>query len=113
MNPIDTSPWIGGSAWESLLLIVLTGVIHLYGLAFIGARFVSVLGKSSDNGSFMPRFAVVISGTALLAILARNRGGYLGCCCTSVSLLGHESKAQTSIGPFAMRFLGSTCRKPL
>ena len=68
MNPIDISPWFGDWAW-SLPLIVLTVVIHVCGLALIGGRFVAVLGKSLDDRSFMPKFAMVIGGTALLATL--------------------------------------------
>ena len=69
MNPIDISPWIGDWAW-SLPLVVLTVIIHVCGLALIGGKFVAVLGESLDNNrSFMPKFAMVIGGTALLATL--------------------------------------------
>jgi hypothetical protein len=68
MNPISVGSWIGDWAW-SLPLIVLTVVIHVWGLALIGGKFVAVFGDSLDNHSFMPKFAVVIGGTALLAIL--------------------------------------------
>ena len=69
MNPIDISPWIGDWAW-SLPLVVLTVIIHVCGLALIGGKFVAVLGESLDsNRSFMPKFAMVIGGTALLATL--------------------------------------------
>jgi len=72
MHPMDISPWIGNWAW-SLPLIVVTVVIHACGLALIGGKFVAVLGESlgeSVNGpGFMPKFAVVIGGTALLATL--------------------------------------------
>jgi hypothetical protein len=66
MNPIDTLPWIGDWAW-SLPLIVLTVVIHVCGLALIGGKFVDVLGGSLDGRRFMPKFAMVIGGAALLA----------------------------------------------
>jgi hypothetical protein len=66
MNPIDIAPWIGDWAW-SLPLIVLTVVIHVCGLALIGGKFVAVLGKSLDARNFIPKFALVIGGTALLA----------------------------------------------
>jgi hypothetical protein len=68
MNPIDISPWIGDWAW-SLPLIVLTVVIHVCGLALIGGKFVSVLGEPVDARGFIPKFALVIGGTALLATL--------------------------------------------
>jgi hypothetical protein len=66
MNPIDIAPWIGDWAW-SLPLIVLTVVIHVCGLALIGGKFVAVLGESSDARNFIPKFALVIGSTALLA----------------------------------------------
>ena len=66
MNPIDTLPWIGDWAWR-LPLIVLTVVIHVCGLALIGGKFVSVLGESVNRSSFIPKFAMVIGGAALLA----------------------------------------------
>ena len=72
MHPMDISPWIGNWAW-SLPLIVVTVVIHACGLALIGGKFVAVLGESLgefvDGPGFMPKFAVVIGGTALLATL--------------------------------------------
>jgi hypothetical protein len=66
MNAIDIAPWIGDWAW-SLPLIVLTVVIHVCGLALIGGKFVAVLGESSDARNFIPKFALVIGSTALLA----------------------------------------------
>lgn len=68
MNPNHISPWLGDWAW-SLPMIVLTVVIHVCGLALIGGKFVSVLSDTLNNRSFMPKFAVVIGGTALLATL--------------------------------------------
>jgi hypothetical protein len=68
MNATDVSPWIGDWAW-SLPLIVLTVVIHVCGLALIGGRFVNVLGEAVDRRNFMPKFAVVIGGTSLLATI--------------------------------------------
>ena len=74
MNPIDISLWLGDWVW-SLPLIVLTVVIHVCGLALIGGRFVAVLGESLDHRSFMPKFAMVIGGTALLATLLHGIEG--------------------------------------
>jgi hypothetical protein len=59
-------PWIGNWAW-SLPLIVLTVVIHVCGFALIGGQFVVVLGESVDERRFIPKFAIVIGGTALMA----------------------------------------------
>jgi len=42
-------------------------VIHVCGLALIGGKFVDVLSESVDRRSFMPKFALVIGGAALLA----------------------------------------------
>jgi hypothetical protein len=50
-------------------LIVLTVVIHVCGLALIAERGVGVLNVSQDRRSFMPKFALVMGGTALLATL--------------------------------------------
>jgi len=75
MNPIDITPWIGDWVW-SLPLIVLTVVIHLGGLALIGGKFVDVLGDSLSRRRFMPKFAVVIGGAAVLAsVLHGIEGG--------------------------------------
>ena len=68
MNPNHISPWLGDWAW-SLPMIVLTVVIHVCGLALIGGKFVSVLSDTLNNRSFMPKFAMVIRGAALLATL--------------------------------------------
>jgi hypothetical protein len=89
MNPIGISPWFGDWAW-SLPLIVLTVVIHVCGLALIGAKFVAVLGaslsESLDNRNFMPKFAVVIGGTALLATFLH--GSEAGIWAAAYRLLG-------------------------
>lgn len=66
--------WIGDWAW-SLPLILLTVVIHVWGLALIDLKFVSVLAESVDRSSFKPKFAVVIGGTALLATLLHGIEG--------------------------------------
>ena len=46
---------------------MLTVVIHVGGLALIGGKFVDALGESLDGRRFMPKFAMVIGGAALLA----------------------------------------------
>jgi len=66
MNPTGT--WIGDWAW-SLPLIVLTVVIHVCGIALIAERGVGVLSVSQDRRSFMPKFVLVMGGTALLSTL--------------------------------------------
>jgi hypothetical protein len=66
MNPTVIAPWIGDWAW-GLPLIVLTVVLHVCGLALIGGKFVAVLGESLNARGFIPKFALVIGSTALLA----------------------------------------------
>ncbi len=78
MNPMNVGTWISDWAW-SLPLIVVTVVIHVCGLALIGERVVGVMSVSEDRRGFMPKFAVVMGVTALLAtILHGNRGRHLG-----------------------------------
>jgi hypothetical protein len=105
MNPIDISPWIGDWAW-SLPLIVLTMVIHVCGLALIGGRFVAVLGEFLDQHSFMPKFAMVIGGTALLATLLHGIEGaiwaaayrFLGALPDNRSAMLYSLSAMTTYG---------------
>ncbi len=74
MNPTDAGTWIGDWAW-SLPLIVLTVVIHVCGLALIGERVVGAMSDSVDRRSFMPKFAVAMGVTALLATLLHGIEG--------------------------------------
>ncbi len=74
MNPTDAGTWIGDWAW-SLPLIVLTVVIHVCGLALIGERVVGVMSDSVDRRSFMPKFALVMGVTALLATILHGIEG--------------------------------------
>jgi peptidoglycan biosynthesis protein MviN/MurJ (putative lipid II flippase) len=74
MNPTNAGPWIGDWAW-GLPLIVLTVVIHVCGLALIGERVVHVLGEPVDRRGFLPKFAMVMGGTSLLATLLHGIEG--------------------------------------
>jgi hypothetical protein len=56
-------------------LIVLTVVIHVCGLALIGSKLVAVLNDSFDRRSFMPKFALVIGASALLATVLHGIDG--------------------------------------
>ena len=76
MNPTNPGTWIGDWAW-SLPLIVLTVVIHVCGLALIGGRFVAILGEPLNRRSSIPKFAVVIGSTALLATLLHGIEGFI------------------------------------
>jgi hypothetical protein len=62
----DIAPWGASWAW-GLPLILLTVVIHVFGLAIINARVVRVLGRTARRRSFIPLFAVVMAVAVLLA----------------------------------------------
>ena len=68
MSPVEATTWSGNWAW-ALPLIVLTVVIHVYGLAIINGRIVRVLSGSVERPGFMPRFVVAMSVAALMATL--------------------------------------------
>jgi hypothetical protein len=74
ISPADVGTWIGDWAW-GVPLIVLTVVIHVCGLALIGGKFVAVLEEPLGRHSFMPKFAVVIGVTSLLATLLHGMEG--------------------------------------
>jgi hypothetical protein len=65
MIPSGAAPWFADWLW-SLPLIVVTVVIHVYGLALIGERVVAVLSESADR-KFMLSFIRGMGVTALLA----------------------------------------------
>jgi peptidoglycan biosynthesis protein MviN/MurJ (putative lipid II flippase) len=73
MNPMNVG-WVGDWAW-SLPLILLTVVIHVFGLALVGERVVDVLSVSEGRRNFTPRFAAVMGATALLATLLHGIEG--------------------------------------
>jgi hypothetical protein len=75
-NPNDVAPWIPDWGW-GLPLIVLTVVIHVCGLALIGGKVVSVLQAPLGRHGFMPKFAVVIGATALLATVLHGLEGVI------------------------------------
>jgi hypothetical protein len=105
MNPIDISPWIGDWVW-SLPLIVLTVVIHVYGLALVSGKFVDVLGGSLDRRRFMSEFAVVIGSAALLASVLHGIEGaiwaaayrFLGALPDNRSAMLYSLSAMTTYG---------------
>lgn len=78
MNLIDGSTWSGNWAW-GLPLIVLTVVMHVCGLGLIHERVIQVLGAAVEQRrGFLPKFAVVMSVTALLATLLHGIEGGIG-----------------------------------
>ena len=60
--------WGADWAW-SLPLILLTVVIHVFGLGLINERVVRALSRSIDRRRLVPRFALVM-GVAILLITA-------------------------------------------
>ena len=74
MNPTEAGTWIGDWAW-GLPLIVITVMIHVCGLAFIGGRVVGVRSVFESRRGFMPKFAMLIGGTSLLATLLHGFEG--------------------------------------
>ena len=62
----DIAPWGASWAW-GLPLILLTVVIHVFGLALINDRVVYVLRRTAKRRSFPPLFAVVMAGAVLSA----------------------------------------------
>jgi uncharacterized membrane protein len=61
-------PWVADWAW-SLPLILLTVVIHVFGLGLINERVVRALTRSMDRRRLVPLFALVM-GAAILLITA-------------------------------------------
>jgi len=66
MDVPGAGAWDANWAW-SLPLIVLTVVIHVFGLAVIDQRVVRVLSGIMNRRRFIPLFAVVVGAAALLA----------------------------------------------
>jgi hypothetical protein len=105
MNPTNLGTWVSDWAW-SLPLIVMTVVIHVCGLALIGERVVGALGVSQNRRNFMPRFAVVMGITSLLATLLHGiEGGiwavayrFLGALPDNRSAMLYSLSAMTTYG---------------
>ena len=75
MNPMNVG-WVGDWAW-SLPLILVTVVIHVFGLALIGERVVDVLSVSEGGRNLTTRFAAVMGATALVATLLHGIEGVI------------------------------------
>ncbi len=65
MNQLEAHTWVGNWVW-SLPLIVLTFVIHVYTLAFIGERLMLEMHEEIRRKTFMHRFGFVMSLVSLL-----------------------------------------------
>jgi hypothetical protein len=61
----DITPWGADWVW-GLPLILLTVVIHVFGLGIINQRVVLVLGRTMDRRRLMPIFAIVMGAAVLL-----------------------------------------------
>jgi hypothetical protein len=66
MTEADIAPWVGNWAW-GLPLILLTVVIHVFGLALVNDRVVRVLRRTTRRRSFIPLFAIIMAVAVLLA----------------------------------------------
>jgi len=105
MNPSGLGTWFGDWAW-SVPLIVVTVVIHVYGLALIGDRVVGVMAESIDESSFLGKFALVMGATSLLATLLHGFEGaiwaaayrFLGALPDGRSAMLYSIGAMTSYG---------------
>src|ERR1700751_5956657 len=62
----DIAPWGASWAW-GLPLILLTVVIHVFGLALINDGVIRVLRRIARRRSFIPLFAMVMAVAVLLA----------------------------------------------
>ncbi len=105
MNPSGLGTWFGDWAW-SVPLIVVTVVIHVYGLALIGDRVVGVMAESIDERSLLGKFALVMGATSLLATLLHGFEGaiwaaayrFLGALPDGRSAMLYSIGAMTSYG---------------
>jgi hypothetical protein len=78
MNGFEIGVWSGDWAW-GLPLIVLTLVIHVFGLGLIHERVATALSDAVQKRGFLAKFALVMSVAALLATgLHAVEGGMWG-----------------------------------
>jgi hypothetical protein len=66
MTKVEIAPWGASWAW-GLPLILLTVVIHVFGLAIINDGVIRVLRRTAKHRSFIPLFAIVMAVAVLLA----------------------------------------------
>ena len=101
----DMMPWVADWAW-SLPLILLTVVIHVFGLGLINERVVRALTRSMDRRRLAPLFALVM-GAAILLITALHaiEGGawvaaylFLGAVPDAKSAMLYSLNAMTTYG---------------
>jgi hypothetical protein len=63
---VDIAPWAADWAW-GVPLILLTVVIHVFGLVLINDGVIQVLRRTAERRSFTFRFAIVMAVAVLLA----------------------------------------------
>ena len=68
MKSAEAGEWGANWAW-GLPLIIFSVLIHVFGLQFINAAVVRILGGQLPRRRFVPMFAAVMGLTALLATL--------------------------------------------
>jgi hypothetical protein len=68
MDLVDTGAWSAAWAW-SLPLIVMNVVIHVVGLGFINAKFVTAVSGSAKRPRTLSLFVMVVGVTAILATI--------------------------------------------
>ncbi len=68
MKSVEAGDWGANWAW-GLPLIILSVLIHVFGLQFINGAVARILGGPLPRRRFVPMFAAVMGGTALLATL--------------------------------------------
>jgi hypothetical protein len=66
VTEVDIAPWAADWAW-GLPLILLTVVIHVFGLALINDGVIQVLRRTAERRSFTLLFAIVMAVAVLLA----------------------------------------------
>jgi hypothetical protein len=101
----DIAPWGASWAW-GLPLILLTVVIHVFGLALINDRVIQVLRRTAERRSFTFRFAIVMAvavllATALHAVEAAAWAGafrFLGAVPDAKSAMLYSLNAMTTYG---------------
>ena len=101
----DIAPWGASWAW-GLPLILLTVVIHVFGLALINDGVIQVLRRTAERRSFTFRFAIVMAvavlfATALHAVEAAAWAGafrFLGAVPDAKSAMLYSLNAMTTYG---------------
>ena len=105
VSGVDIAPWEANWAW-GLPLILLTVVIHVFGLALINDGVVRTLLRTSRRRVFIPMFAVIMAAAVLLATAlhaieaAAWAGAYLllGALPDSKSAMLYSLNAMTTYG---------------